>query len=145
MARKAADRPVPIQQPKYAAPVRVPAAPVRIPAAEAPLRESGPSGFDAARVQLAKVIEKNIEELISSLEELWMPSGVSVARNQERLAETSRILVQMDTQTKNLVNFLEDHDGFCKAYVSTPSPCSPWKLSQVFPLMQSKDYPCSLG
>ena len=118
MARKAEDRPVAVQQPSQAASLRVPVS----------------LGQDTARVELAKVIERNIEELITSLEELWIPSNVSEARNLERLAQTSRILVQMDAQTKNLANFLEDHAGFCKAYVSiliSPSsrPC-PWTLFQ---------------
>ena len=103
MARKAADRPVAVQQPKQAASVRAPAS----------------LGLDTARVELAKVIERNIEDLITNLEDLWMPSNVSAAKNQERLTETTQILIQMDAQTKNLVNFLGHHDGFCKAYVST--------------------------
>ncbi|KAL8793666.1 MAG: hypothetical protein Q9195_003715 [Heterodermia aff. obscurata] len=103
MARKAEDRPAVVPQS-----IR-PSNNIRIPVI---------LGEDAARVQLAKVIEGDIESLIGKLEDLWMPSNVSKARNQERLAETTRILVQMDAQTKNLVNFLEDHEGFCKAYVS---------------------------
>ena len=107
-----------VQQPRQAASVRVPVS----------------LGQGAARVELAKVIERNIEELITNLEELWMPSNVSEARNQERLAQTSRILVQMDAQTNNLASFLEDHAGFCKAYVSilislSSCPC-PWHCSK---------------
>ena len=102
MARKAEDRPVAVQQPRQAAVVRVPV----------------PSRQDSARHDLAKVIEQDIEDMITHLEELWMPSNVSAAKNHERLAETTRILAQMDAQTKNLVNFLADHTGFCQAYVS---------------------------
>lgn len=126
MARKAEDRPVAVQQPKQAAVVRVP----------------GPSRQDSARHDLAKVIERDIEDLITNLEELWMPSNVSAARNQERLAETTRILAQMDTQTKNLVNFLVDHAGFCQAYVSILIRflhLLPWNwLQEAFPLKRSK-------
>ena len=105
MARKAEDRPVVVPEPKQAAVVRV--------------ARSPSSGQDSeAHVQLARVIERNIEELITNLEDLWMPSNVSEAKNQERLAETTRILAQMDAQTKNLVNFLADYNGFCRAYVS---------------------------
>ena len=109
MARKAEDRPVAIQQPKQTQQQPRQTATVRVP---------GYLGQDPARAHFAKLVESDIEASITKLEELWIPSNVSEKKQNERLADTTAILVQMDAQTKNLVNYLDDYSGLCRAYVS---------------------------
>lgn len=128
MARKAEDRPVAIQQPKQTQQQPRQTVTVRVP---------GYLGLDPARAEFAKLVESDIEGSITKLEELWIPSNVSEAKQNKRLAETTAILVHMDAQTKNLVTYLDDYSGLCRAYVSLHALFS-MEFFQAFPFMFSK-------
>ena len=102
MARKAEDRPVAVKEPQQPK------------AAPEPRKKVVHPGL----AMIATNLEREIDEDITKLEQLWYPIEASAADNDGRLEATTRILIEMGVRTRQFATYVKDPQGYCKSYVS---------------------------
>lgn len=67
---------------------------------------------------IAANLEREIDEDIAKLEQLWYPINASTAENDDRLEATTRILIEMGVRTRQFATYITNSKGYCKQYVS---------------------------
>ena len=67
---------------------------------------------------IAANLEREIDEDITKLEQLWYPIIASAAENDYRLEATTRTLIELGVRTRQFATYVKDQQGYCKSYVS---------------------------
>lgn len=101
-----------------------------------------PFSFEPTHVEVARIMESEIDARITELEEMWFEDNISAVADHQRLLEkTTTMLITMDDKVKVLARFRQNHQLLCRQYVSRVSPSSPfcWRSQFSFCLESRLD------